>query len=377
MTIRETDSINEPIPLNNLKRGKADSLLVKSAILKVLESGIWIHGPEHNYFENELAVFLNVKHVRGVASGTDALEVALRAVGCIQGSKIISVPNAGGYTSIAAASIGCEVIFCDVDTEKLLMDPESLALLLSKEIDAVVVTHLYGNVAPIRAIKEMCEPYGIKVIEDCAQAIGASEFGVRVGTVGHVGTFSFYPTKNLGAIGDGGALATNDSEIAKRITELRQYGWTNKYKIDRPGGMNSRLDEIQAAVLRVGLPKLESLNQKRREIVEQYSQALMGSEIRLVTSFETGNAAHLAVLQLPTTTSQSSFKSYMKEFGIATDIYYPILDCDQIGLSSPTNSISLVNARSAGNTIISIPLFPELSDSEIQRICKALTNFLA
>jgi dTDP-4-amino-4,6-dideoxygalactose transaminase len=272
------------IPLNDLSRGIARSEEAQSAILSVLQSGHWVHGPEHKGFEIELAKFLNVSHVLGVASGTDALEIALRAIGCTNGSKIISVANAGGYTSIAAAAIGCEVIYCDVDPEKLLIDPESLSALLSEEIAAVVVTHLYGNVAPVGAIRRMCEPFGIKIIEDCAQAIGASEDRKRVGTIGHVGTFSFYPTKNLGAIGDGGALATDDSKIAQKILELRQYGWTSKYKIDISDGMNSRLDEIQAAILRIGLSKLDLMNLRRRQIVEKYSEVLKGSELKLVTS---------------------------------------------------------------------------------------------
>jgi dTDP-4-amino-4,6-dideoxygalactose transaminase len=262
-----------------------------------------------------------------------------------------------------------------VDTERLLMNLESLAPLLSTEITAVVVTHLYGNVAPVHAIMELCEPFGIKVIEDCAQAIGASESGVRVGTIGHVGTFSFYPTKNLGAIGDGGAVASNDLRVVRRIEELRQYGWTSKYKIDIPGGMNSRLDEIQAAVLRVGIPKLDSKNEKRRKIVEQYSIALENSNIRLVTSFHAENVAHLAVVILPEKTSRDRFRAHMDRFGIQTDVHYPLLDYGQVGLVNSKNNHELTNSASAVERIVSIPLFPELSDDEIYRICSALRNF--
>jgi dTDP-4-amino-4,6-dideoxygalactose transaminase len=365
------------IPINNLRQSWAlQSDEVVLALNKVLKSGHWIHGEEHAAFESELASFLGSKHLFGVASGTDALEIALRAVGCERHSKVITVANAGGYTPVAAASIGCEIIYCDVDPTKLLMDPETLVGLLSEKIAAVVVTHLYGNVAPAKRIRELCEPFGIKVIEDCAQAIGATEFGDSVGTIGHVGTFSFYPTKNLGAIGDGGALATDDSEIAQRITELRQYGWTSKYKIDRPGGMNSRLDEIQAAVLRIGLPKLESLNQLRRQIVEQYSKALEGSDIRLVTSFQPGNVAHLAVIELPERFTRSSFREYMGRCGIQTGIHYPILDSDQIGLAFGKNKNLLPNSISSVGRIVSIPLFPELTDHEINTICTTLRNFL-
>ena len=363
------------IPINDLSRGIAKSEPAQAAIVRVLQSGHWVHGPEHRAFEIELAKFLNANHVLGVASGTDALEIALRAIGCTVGSKIISVANAGGYTSIAAASIGCEVIYCDVDPEKLLLDPEVLVTLLNEEIAAVVVTHLYGNVAPVGAIKKMCEPYGIKIIEDCAQAIGATEDGRRVGTIGHVGTFSFYPTKNLGAVGDGGALATNDSEIAQKISELRQYGWTSKYKIDIAGGMNSRLDEIQAAVLRIGLSHLDSMNLKRRQIIGQYSEALKNSELKLVTSFDSNNVAHLAVLAVPERHRRHIFRIHMKEFGIQTDIHYPILDCEQLGLNQSAVKENLVQSRKYSDLIVSIPLFPELSDSEVNQITGALSHF--
>jgi aminotransferase EvaB len=363
------------IPMNDLSRGIAKSEAAQAAIVRVLQSGHWIHGPEHRNFEIELAEFLNANHVFGVASGTDAIEIALRAIGCTRSSKIISVANAGGYTSIAAASVGCEVIYCDVDREKLLLDPDVLAPLLNEGIAAVVVTHLYGNVAPVGAIRKMCEPYGIKIIEDCAQAIGAIEEGKRVGTIGHVGTFSFYPTKNLGAIGDGGALATNDSEIAQKILELRQYGWTSKYKIDISGGMNSRLDEIQAAILRIGLSKLDLMNLRRRQIVEKYSEVLKGSELKLVTSFENNDVAHLAVLQVSEKIGRDKFRSYMSNLGIQTDVHYPILDCDQMGLRPSLIHADLTTSRSTCPSIVSIPLFPELEEWEIERICDALTKF--
>ena len=363
------------IPINDLTRGIAQSDEAAEAISRVLKSGYWIHGPEHAAFEQEFAEFLNVHHVLGVASGTDALELALRAVGCKHGSKIITVANAGGYTPIAAASIGCEVIYCDIDPKKLLIDPIALAPLLSKEISAVVVTHLYGNVAPITEIKGMCDEFGISVIEDCAQAAGATEDGVRVGGIGHVGTFSFYPTKNLGAIGDGGAVVTNNPEIAQKISHLRQYGWTSKYNIDIAGGMNSRLDEIQAAVLRVGLPKLDILNQKRLKIIERYSEAISDTSLKLITSHHPGSVAHLAVIEIPKHLDRNKFRNHMKDDEIQTDIHYPVLDTDQKGLLSSEVATDQSNSRRASDLILTIPLFPELTDSELTRIVQALRSF--
>jgi dTDP-4-amino-4,6-dideoxygalactose transaminase len=363
------------IPINDLSRSTAKSEEAAAAIISVLRSGFWIHGPEHKAFEGELADFLGAEHLLGVASGTDALEIALRAVGCIKGSKVISVANAGGYTSIAAANIGCEIIYCDINPITLQMDQYSLEQLISSRISAVVVTHLYGNVAPVRAIKTMCADFGIAVIEDCAQAIGAFDGTLRIGTIGDIGAFSFYPTKNLGGIGDGGALATNNQALAEKILQLRQYGWLSKYEIFFPGGKNSRLDEIQAAILRIGLRNLDSLNDKRRSIVSMYSEALKGSKIQMVTSSEIGSAAHLGVLLLPDNIKRDIFRSYMHEKGIQTDIHYPILDFDQFGLFQKNSRPNLPISIRLSDQIVTIPLFPELTTEEIGQVCVALKSF--
>jgi len=365
------------IPINDLTRGIAQSDKASEAVIKVLRSGHWVHGPEHALFENEFAQFLNVDYLLGVASGTDAIEIALRAVGCSNGSKIISVANAGGYTSVAAASIGCEVIYCDVDYERHVMDPIALAPLLSKEISAVVVTHLYGNIAPISTIKMMCDSFGIAVIEDCAQAVGGYCDGQHVGSVGDIGAFSFYPTKNLGGIGDGGALSTNNEELAAIIASLRQYGWNPKYQIRLPGGKNSRLDEIQAAVLRIGLKGVLDLSQRRTKIVGQYSKSLENSAIKLVTSHNEGSAGHLAVLLLPATVDRNEFRKTLREAGVQTDIHYPILDTTQLGLRRGREPSFLPISENSAEKIVSIPLFPQLTDTEIELICHSINSYPA
>ena len=360
------------IPLNDLSRNYPFSNEVKEAVTKVIESGNWIMGPEHNFFEIEFAAFLGSEKVFGVASGTDALEIALRAVGCVPGSKIITVGNAGGYTAIAAGLIGCEILYSDIDQERLVLDPDSLASLLSTEIKAVVITHLYGNVAPTQEIVDLCKPFNIKVIEDCAQAIGAKSQGKMVGTIGDVGTFSFYPTKNLGAIGDAGAIATNNKNLAIRIGQLRQYGWSEKYVIDIAGGKNSRLDEIQAAILRISLRQVNVLNAKRREIVKKYADALFGSNVSLVTSHSEESSAHLAVLLLPKNADREEFQKKMFELGIQTAVHYPILDFDQKGVPNTVLISDLLVSRDLVKRIVSIPLFPELTDEEVKTICSAL-----
>ena len=362
------------IPINDLTRGIAQSEEAAEAISRVLKSGYWIHGPEHAAFEREFAEYLNVGHVLGVASGTDALEIALRAVGCKRGSKVITVANAGGYTSIAAASIGCELIYCDIDSERLLMDPLALQPLLTREISAVVVTHLYGNVAPVSEIKLMCQQFGIAVIEDCAQATGGFEENQRVGTIGDLGTFSFYPTKNLGAVGDGGAIATNNPQLASAILKLRQYGWNSKYDIQLSGGKNSRLDELQAAVLRIGLKTLDERNKTRRDLVATYEAAVFGSDCKVVTSSNSGNVSHLAVILLPELFNRDHFMKSFEALGISTQIHYPILDHNQLVRFAVNDTPRLYNTESLNSRIVTIPLFSELRSSEIEKISDSLCH---
>jgi len=365
------------IPFNDLSRGwLANSPEVKDAAKRVLSSGHFIHGPEHAAFEAELAIFLGAKEAIGVASGTDALYLAMKAAGCERGTKIITAANAGGYTSVVAAGIGCEIIYCDVDPESLVITDVTLAPLLSKDIHAVVITHLYGNIAPVDRILRMCEPLGIKVIEDCAQAIGGRIGTQRVGTVGHIGAFSFYPTKNLGAAGDGGAVVTNDPALALQVRKLRQYGWNGRYSIEISGGINSRLDEIQATILRIGLPKVDSLNARRREIVSQYRQAFVSTQLRFVTEDSEFSTAHLAVLRVPKEIGRERFQSELAAKGIQTAVHYPILDCDQPGLPNRGTADQIPVSRAAIEEIVSLPCFPELTSKEVTTVITAVLEIV-
>jgi dTDP-4-amino-4,6-dideoxygalactose transaminase len=366
---------SEIIPINDLKRSENISDETKHVIERVLTSGHWVHGPEHTLFEREFAEFLEIKHAIGVGSGTDAIEIALRALGCQRGSTIINVANAGGYTTIAAKAIGCQVIFCDIKLDDLLIDFESLSNLISRDISAVVVTHLFGNVAEIDKIAELCREFDVPLIEDCAQAIGASSGGKMVGTFGDVATFSFYPTKNLGCVGDGGAVVTNDPTLASKIKSIRQYGWSTKYDIQLEGGMNSRLDEMQAAILRIGLRNLNKDNERRRQIIAEYRLALQDSEIRLATTGGDGTSPHLAVLLLPPGIERERYRQYLAVLGISTDVHYPILDNHQEGFSVNGSFNPLEISESVSSQIVTIPLFPGLSDLEISRIVSAIPSF--
>jgi aminotransferase EvaB len=365
------------IPFNDLARGwLANSEEVQRACSRVLASGHFVHGPEHSSFESELAEFLGAKDALGVASGTDALYLALTAVGSVRGSKVITAANAGGYTSVVAADIGCEIIYCDVDELNLVMTEATLAPLLTKDIHAVVVTHLYGNIAPVDGIVKLCKPLGIKVVEDCAQAIGGQINGARVGTVGDIGAFSFYPTKNLGAAGDGGAVVTNEPELASKVRKLRQYGWNGRYSIEIPGGINSRLDEMQAAILRIGLPKVDSLNAQRREIVTRYRDAFQKTQLKVVTENSSSSTSHLAVVRVPKEMGRDRFQSELAAKGIQTAIHYPTLDCDQPGLPKRGSDDQLPVSRAAKDEIVSLPCFPELTVTEVATVISAVLEIV-
>lgn len=224
------------IPLNDLARaarGEADEL--SDLVSAVIDSGWFVHGPHHRQFEESLARYLGVGRVLGVASGTDALELTFRAVATPQRDTIVTVANAGGYTTCAAVAAGLKVRYVDVDPQTHTLAVAGLSDALDSNVVAVVVTHLYGRLGDVDGVRRLCESRGIRVVEDCAQSIGARFDGRMGGALGDVATFSFYPTKNLGGLGDGGAIATSDDRLAERIEGLRQYGWTEKYRSTMPG----------------------------------------------------------------------------------------------------------------------------------------------
>ena len=362
------------IPVNDLRRSwVATSPEVQEAAGRVIESGRYVHGPEHRAFEDELAAFLGVGHAVGVASGTDALVLSMLAVGCSVGSEIVTAANAGGYASTAAAQIGAEVVYCDVNGRSLLATASTIEPVLAPSTKAVVVTHLYGNVADIAPIIDLCRPRGIAVIEDCAQAIGGrDEAGHGVGTQGDVGALSFYPTKNLGGAGDGGAVITNDVEIDVRVRRLRQYGWQAKYVVESALGRNSRLDELQAAILRVGLGHVAGFNQRRRAIVARYAAVVREPGVRMITGAACETVGHLAVARAA---DRDALRRHLERSGIDTDIHYPVPDHRQPGLRPPVRSTNLPETERASDEIITLPCFPEMTDDEVGRVVAALAAF--
>lgn len=360
------------VPLNDLSRGLAATRTeLTSLIEQVADSGWLVQGPQHSAFESELAAYLGVDHALGVASGTDALELALRAVAPADRPVVVSAANCGGYTTTAARRAGLVVRYADVDASTHLLTADTLAPVLDSSVGAVVVTHLYGRAADVASVRALCAPLGIKVVEDCAQALGARAPEGRVGSLADVAAFSFYPTKNLGAIGDGGAIATSSSGTADAVRELRQYGWRGKYTIARDGGRNSRLDELQAAVLRTRLPRLDSWNERRRAIITAYA-ARASTRITVLPTLGAGHVAHLAIV---VSDNRRALQAHLAEHLIRTDIHYPIPDHHQPAFAAEYADLALPVTERLAETILSIPVFPELRDDEVERVCQALERF--
>lgn len=359
------------IPFNDLSRAiAAQRVELDAALAEVLDSGWLVHGPQHSAFESELAEYLGVPHAAGVGNGTDALELALRAVMPSGRDVVISAANCGGYTSTAARRAGYRLRYADVDPANHVLTADTVAPLLDEGVGAVVVTHLYGRVADVAAIRAVCEPLGVSVVEDCAQALGAGAPGSRTGSFGDVAAFSFYPTKNLGALGDGGAVASRSAETDAAVRRLRQYGWDRKYSVADDGGRNSRLDEMQAAVLRVRLRRLDEATRARRAIVERYAAA--ASDRVRVLPIDAGHAAHLAVVE---TKEVESLQAHLAAALVRSDVHYPIPDHKQPAFVADQSGTFLATTEQLAGQILSLPLFPELQDDEIERVCAALASF--
>lgn len=373
------------IPLNDLKR--LDPALAQDlarAADDVIRSGWWLNGPKTSAFCEAFAAYLGVKHCIGVANGTDALEIALRALRARDprfaaedaAPEIVTVANAGGYATTAARAVGCVPVFADIVEESQLLSIPSAVAALGERSLAVVATHLYGGLVDVPALRAAMDAAGfahVPILEDCAQAHGLEGCGGVAGGFGALSTFSFYPTKNLGALGDGGAIVTNDPDLAALVGSLRQYGWGRKYEIDRPGGRNSRLDEIQGAFLHAMLGHLDASNGKRRAILDAYARALP-EHIQLVRS-PAGTVGHLAIVM---TEDRERLRAHLGERGIATDIHYPIADPDQPGwaaLPGRIGSTGIETTRRGIARILTVPCFPQMSDEEIGHVASALASY--
>lgn len=345
-----------------------------SPLKAVLDSHWYVLGSEVKAFEEEFAAYVGVSNCVSVANGSDALELALKGLGVGAGSRVVAVANAGFYGSTAMYAVGAEPVYAEVDSDTLTLCPKSLAKVIAESKPSVIiVTHLYGQLANIEEIVQVASSAGIPVLEDCAQSHGARRNGKQAGSFGTIACFSFYPTKNLGALGDGGAVVTNDDALAARIRQLRQYGWDQKYRIAVPGGRNSRLDEMQAAILRIKLPLLDTWNEQRRAIAQRYNAAFSDFDMKLPCSVAEDYVAHLYVVRVK---DRSAFAAALKERAVSTDIHYPIADHKQPGYPQ-ASSVTLAVTERACETVISLPCFPGLSDEQVDRVIAAVTAYFS
>lgn len=357
------------VPFHDLDRSlKMQREKLLSAAATVVDSGWLVHGKQHSAFEAEFSAFIGSEHVIGVASGTDALELSLRALAGSKRSTVVTVANAGGYTTAAAIAAGLEVRYVDVDPRTHCLDHTRLEAALDDDVMAIVVTHLYGRLGDVAGVREVIGTRPISIVEDCAQASGAFDAQGRAGSLGDLAAFSFYPTKNLGALGDGGAIATSDNDLAERIRHLRQYGWIAKYDVGVSGGRNSRLDELQAAFLRTRLPQLSSDNERRRAIISEYRAAAPPS-IRVLPA-EGGHAGHLAVV---VTDSAQSLARHMEGLSIGTAIHYPIPDHRQRAWKVDGAWLPVTDELTG--RVLSLPCFPEMTSHEVAAVCNGLRTY--
>ena len=355
------------IPFVNLK-AQYETLKdeVAEAIRGILDSARFIGGDAVALFEKDFAAYCQVRYARGVANGTDALHLALRALGIGHGDEVITTANTFIATAAAIVATGARPVFVDIDPDTHTIDPTMIERALTSHTRAIIPVHIFGQPAEMDAIKEIARRRAIYVIEDAAQAHGAEYQGVRTGALGDIACFSFYPAKNLGCYGDGGAITTNDSAIAERIARLRDHGRTTHYT-HAEIGFNSRLDALQAAVLRVKLRRLDDWNASRRRAAQWYAAELAQSGIK--TPFVRQGSAHVYHLYVIETDKRDSMQSKLEEAGVETGIHYPLplhLQPAFHYLNYKRGDLPCCEATAA--RLLSLPMFPELGRDQVRRI---------
>ena len=360
------------IPFNTpLRLYEQQRKATEAAVQSVLNSGHYLLGPELKKLEEKLQNHLSTSHVLGCNSGTDALILSLRALGIGAGDEVIVPSHTAVPTVAAICAIDAIPVFSDIDRDTWLIDAKHIQPLIGKKTKAIIPVHLYGNMVDMPSILSL----GIPIIEDVAQAFGAKQKNKYAGTFGALGAYSFYPTKNLGALGDAGAVSTNQAELAERVRELRFYGQKDRYLALTPKGINSRLDEIQAAILSVRMEKVSGWIEERAKIYAQYNAAFTALPIQLqkVTK-DTMPAWHLAVIALEDKDTRDKLQQHLEKNKIGTVIHYPNPNHCQPAFKKYSKN-PLPETEMLANRILSLPLYPGLAEAEIDFICKIVTNF--
>jgi dTDP-4-amino-4,6-dideoxygalactose transaminase len=362
-----------PVPFNDLRRaiGTMEPEL-EDALRRILKSGWFVLGEALAQFESAFAAHCGVCDCVGVANGTDAIEIALRALGVVPGDRVVCVANAGFYASTAVLAIGAQPTFVDIDPKRCCWTPIR-RWPRWRAVRKRWSSHISSGGLP--RSKRCCRGprnLGFPSSKTARKRTARSEAALGPGAFGAVGCFSFYPTKNLGALGDGGACVTSDASLAKRIRALRQYGWAGKYRIETAGGRNSRLDEMQAALLAVRLPMLDANNARRREIAARYAARIQQPAVALPAASGSDDVAHLYVLR---SASRDRLASHLRARGIGCDVHYPIPDHRQPAYRALFSAIALPQTERACGEVLSLPCFPELTDAEIDEVADAVNAF--
>ena len=344
-----------------------ESDAVKTAIARVVDRAWFVLGPEVEAFEREFAAASGAARAVGVGNGTDALALILRALGIGAGDEVITTPLSAAYTAMAIVMAGARPVFADIDPERLTLDPASAARAVTDRTAALMPVHLYGQSADMPALMALAAQKGLAVVEDCCQAHLALCGGRAVGTFGAAGAFSFYPTKNLGALGDGGAVVTEDAALADRIARLRNGGQRDRYRhVDL--GVNSRLDELQAAILRARLPLLRARTERRRALAAQYRSLLAGAHVAVPPEIDPGHVYHLFPIRVQ---QRALLQDRLRDCGIETLVHYPVAIPQQPAFE-PFSPAGCPEAVRAAGEVLSLPLYPGMASHAITTVAEAV-----
>jgi dTDP-4-amino-4,6-dideoxygalactose transaminase len=359
-------AIRVRIPFNALVP-RGDRRAIDTAIQRVIDRGWFILGPEVEAFEQEFAAACGVRHTVGVGTGTDAITLILRALDIGPGDEVITSPLSAAYSALAIMMAGARPVFADIDPLRLTIDPAAAAAAVTPRTRAILPVHLYGQAADMRAIEVVASRHNLALVEDACQAHLATSDGRPVGSIGVAGAFSFYPTKNLGALGDGGAVTTNDAALADRIKRLRNGGQTSRYHHQEPG-INSRLDDLQAAVLRARLLLLPEWTRRRRAIAARYRHELAGAPVQLPPVADDGHVYHLFPVLAG---RRENLQRHLSANGVETLIHYPVPIPRQPALAGAAPAQCPIADRVCAQ-VVSLPLYPSLADEDVSSVAAAV-----
>ena len=357
------------VPFMQLTPGE-DRPAIDQGVRRVIDSGWYVLGPEVDAFEQAFAQAVGAEHAVGVGTGTDAIAIILRGLGIGRGDEVITSPVSAAYTALACMMVGARPVFADIDPARLTIDPAAIEAQITSRTRAILPVHLYGQPADMRAITAIAARHHLALVEDCCQAHLASCDGKPVGTFGVAAAYSFYPTKNLGALGDGGAMTTRDSALAARLKRLRNGGQTDRYHHGEMG-VNSRLDEMQAAILSARLPRLSAWTEARRAVARRYRELLRRAPLMVPPECDPGHVYHLFPVLSP---ARERLQQWLRDRGVETLIHYPVSIPRQPALQSEQPGVCPVADRVCAQ-VFSLPIYPGIPESHVAQVAEAIHAF--